>query len=98
MKAGGAISIQGQTFVATEDDFLLVVSVAIGEREFASLQEAKSAAAAGTWHVRIGHIPARPLGLSQGQVLVGHTDVAENELDGYRQWRAAFDRGEAGIF
>ena len=98
VKNGASINIQGKTFVAPEDDFLLVVSCAYGESEFSSLEAAKAAAKAGTWHVAIAHAPNRAPGALHGQVLVGHSPVHDGELTGYKQWKAAFDRGEAGVF
>ena len=50
------------------------------------------------WHIAIGHTPNRAQGAAQGQVLVGHMPVKEQDLDGYRKWKAAFDKGEAGVF
>jgi len=97
-KKGFAISIQGQKFVATEDDFLLIVSAAYGEAEFNSFGDASAAAKAGKWKVKIGHAPNRTPGAAEGQTLVGHSPVSEHELDGYRQWRQLFERGEAGVF
>jgi len=97
-KKGTAISIQGKPFVATEDDYLLVVSCALGEAEFKSLDEARQAAKAGRWTIKLGHVPNRSPGAAAGQILVGSAPVSEAELTGYRQWKAAFERGEAGIF
>ena len=98
VKRGNSIHIQGQTFVASEDDFLLVVSCAYGEHEFDSLDAATFAAKAGTWNIKIGHVPNRPLGAAQGQTLVGHAPIGESELEGYRLWKTAFDKGKAGVF
>lgn len=98
LKKGTSISIQSRKFTATEDDYLLVVSAAYGESEFQSFEEARVAADAGTWTVKIGHVPNRTVGAAQGQTRVGHQQVRDAELVGYRQWRQAFDKGEAGIF
>lgn len=98
IKNGASISIQGQIFTATEDDYLLVVSAAYGESEFDSFEKARAAAHAGKWRVKIAHAPNRTPGAAQGQTYVGHQPVADEELAGYRQWRRAFDKGEAGIF
>jgi hypothetical protein len=98
LRAGESISIQGQVFTAPEDDYLLVVSAAYGTDEFETAEEARDAALAGTWSVQIGHVPNRTPGAAAGQVRVGNMPVVESELVGYKQWRAAFDRGEAGIF
>ena len=97
-KKGATINIQGQKFVATEDDFLLIVSAAYGESEFKSFEAASAAAKAGKWHVKLGHAPNRTPGAAEGQTLVGHSPVRDAELDGYKQWRQAFERGEAGVF
>lgn len=98
IKNGATISIQGQIFTATEDDHLLVVSAAYGESEFDSFEEARAAAHAGKWRVKIAHAPNRTPGAAVGQTYVGHQAVADEELDGYTQWRRAFDKGEADIF
>jgi hypothetical protein len=98
VKKGATIHIQGKPFVATEDDHLLVVSCAFGETQFKSLDEARHAARTGRWKVQIGHVPNRSPGAAAGQVLVGNSPVTESELQGYRQWKAAFDKGEASIF
>jgi hypothetical protein len=98
VKKGKSIGIQGQRFVAPEDDFLLVVSASYGEDEFDSLEAAAAAAKAHSWHVKLGHIPNRAPGAAEGQKRVGHEPVRKDELAGYRLWRAAFDKGEAGVF
>lgn len=98
VKKGASINIQGKTFIAPEEDFLLVVSCAYGVSEFTSLEAARAAAKAGTWHIAMGHVPNRAPGAKHGQVLIGHTPVKDSELTGYRQWKVAFDRGEAGVF
>lgn len=98
VKQGASIGIQGKQFTATEDDFLLVISVAYGKHEFHSLDESKMAAKANAWHVELGHVPNRAPGAAQGQMLVGHSPVQDNELDGYRLWKIAFDKGEADVF
>jgi hypothetical protein len=97
-KKGSVISIQGKRFTATEDDYLLIVSSAFGESEFKSMNEAKAAALSGTWKVAVGHAPNRPPGAAAGQTAVGHAPVKEAELVGYRQWKSAFLKGEAGVF
>lgn len=97
-KRGSSINIQGKPFVATEDDHLLIVSAAYGEDEFSSLEDASAAAKAGKWTVKVGHAPNRTPGAAEGQVHVGHAPVAEDELVGYKRWRQAFERGEAGVF
>jgi hypothetical protein len=97
-KKGSTISIQSQRFTATEDDYLLIVSTAFGESEFRSLEEAKVAALAGKWKVAVEHVPNRPPGAAQGQTAVGNAPVNESELGGYKQWKAAFLKGEAGVF
>ena len=95
---GETISFQGQRFVATEDDFLLVIGCSYGEREFDSIEAARAAAQAGRWTVKIAHVPNRAPGSAAGQTLIGHRAVREQDLEGYRVWRAAYDKGEAGIF
>ncbi len=98
VKAGEFILIQGKKFIAPVDDYLLVISASYGESEFGSLEEARAAALSGRWHVRMGHAPNRPPGAAQGQVHVGSSPVKDSELTGYRLWKNAFDRGEAGVF
>jgi len=98
VKKGASINIQGKPFVATEDDFLLIISCAYGKSEFSTFEQAKAAANSGTWHIELAHAPNRAPGAAQGQTLVGHKAIRESELVGYKQWRAAFDKGEAGVF
>ena len=97
-KKGSTINIQSKLFTATEDDHLLIVSAAYGESEFKSLEEAKAAALAGRWKVAVGHAPNRPPGAAAGQTAVGHAPVKEAELNGYREWKAKFLKGDAGVF
>ena len=97
-KKGASIDIQSKKFTATEDDYLLVVSAAYGESEFKSFVEASAAANAGHWTVKIGHAPNRTVGAAEGQTYVGHQQVRDTELVGYRKWRQAFDQGKAGVF
>lgn len=98
VKRGGSIGIQGKEFVATEDDFLLIVSAAYGDSEFNSFDDARAAALAGKWKVKVSHVPNRTPGAAKGQTRVGNTPVSNVELEGYTRWRQAFDRGEAGVF
>jgi hypothetical protein len=98
VKKGASINIQGKVFVAPDEDFLLIVSCAYGKYEFNSLEEAKAAAKTGKWTVGVAHVPNRAVGAAEGQILVGHQPVLESELIGYKEWKAAFDRGEAGVF
>jgi hypothetical protein len=95
---GKSISIQSQRFVATEDDYLLIVSAAYGASEFGTFEEARTAALAGKWVVKVGHVPNRAPGAEAGQTLVGNAPVKAAELVGYEQWKRAFERGEAGVF
>jgi hypothetical protein len=98
VKAGESISIQGQSFTAPVDDFLLVVSCAYGAPQFDSLDQARVAAASGMWSIVIAHVANRSPGAAAGQIRVGCAPVTEGELAGYRIWREAFDKGEAGVF
>jgi hypothetical protein len=98
LKKGSTINIQGQRFVAPEDDHLLVVSSSYGEDEFISFKEAEIAAKTGKWKVKIGHAPNRAPGAAEGQTLVGRAPVSAAELTGYKIWRAAFEKGDAGVF
>lgn len=97
-RKGSSISIQGQVFTATEDDYLLVVSAAYGDYQFPSMDEARAVAKAGSWKAKVGHIPNRTTGAAAGQVLVGNAPVTDAELEGYKTWRAEFEKGNAGIF
>jgi hypothetical protein len=98
IKKGESINIQGQRFVAPIDDYLLIVSASYGASEFDSFDQARAAALAGKWTVRMGHIPNRPPGAAEGQVRVGTATVTEAELTGYYVWKKAFEKGEAGVF
>ena len=98
IKKGSSINIQSKPFTATEDDFLLIVSTAYGKHEFRSLEEAKVAAKNNSWHVELGHIPNRAPGAAEGQIHVGHSPVLDSELNGYKLWKTAFDKGDAGVF
>ena len=98
LEPGDAIIIQSQKFTAPVKDFLLVISASYGESEFISFEQAQQAARAGKWKVKFSHIPNRAPGAAEGQQLIGHATVTESELAGYYPWRAAFDKGEAGIF
>ncbi len=98
IKKGSSINIQSKSFTATEDDFLLIISTAYGKHEFRSLEEAKVAAKNKTWNVELGHIPNRAPGAAEGQTLVGHSPVLESELGGYKTWKTAFEKGDAGVF
>lgn len=98
LEAGDTIIIQGQRFTAPVKDFLLVIGASYGESEFSSLEQVKQAASTGKWTVKFTHIPNRPPGAAEGQQLIGHATVTEEELKGYYWWKAAFDRGEAGVF
>ena len=98
LKKGESINIQGKSFAATEDDYLLIVSCSYGAAEFNTLEEARAAATKGKWTVKLGHAPNRSPGAAEGQTRIGHTSVTESELAGYREWRRAFDKGNAGVF
>jgi hypothetical protein len=98
LKKGESINIQGQSFPATEDDFLLVIGCSYGAAEFKTIDEARAAAASGKWTVQLGHAPNRAPGAAAGQTRIGNAAVTESELTGYREWRAAFDKGQAGVF
>jgi len=98
VKKGESINIQGKSFVAPVEDYLLIVSASYGESEFDSLEQARSAALSGKWHVRLGHIPNRPPGAAEGQTHIGSAPVLDAELTGYRTWKWAFEKGEAGVF
>lgn len=98
VRKGHSINIQGKSFTAPVDDYLLIISAACGEAEFESLELARAGALSGKWHVQIGHSPNRPPGAAEGQAHIGFAPVTDKELKGYRLWKQAFDRGEAGVF
>ena len=98
VKKGDVVSFQGQRFTATEDDFYLVVGCSYGEHEYDSLEQARAAATTGRWNVHVGHTPNRAPGAAAGQTKIGHRAVRDSDLAGYRVWREAFDKGEAGVF
>jgi len=98
LRRNSAINIQDRRFVATEDDYLLIVSAAYGVSEFASFEKARAAALAGKWTVEVAHAPNRTPGAQAGQTFVGHAAVSAVELEGYRVWRSAFAKGDAGVF
>ena len=98
LEPGDTIIIQSQRFTAPVKDFLLIISASYGESEFSSLEQAKQAASTGKWTVRFTRIPNRPPGAAEGLQLIGHAAVTEEELEGYYLWKAAFKKGEAGVF
>ncbi|HEY4176199.1 MAG TPA: hypothetical protein VGM90_05190 [Kofleriaceae bacterium] len=98
LRAGESLSIQNQRFTTPVNDFLLVISCALGAAEFDSLEQARAAAASNKWTLAVGHVPNRPPGAAADKIRVGSAPVTEEELKGYRLWRDAFDKGEAGIF
>ena len=95
---GASINIQGKSFTATEDDFLLVVSTSFSNADFGSIDEARRAVEDSSWHVAIGHVPRRPSGVGKDAVLLANQPVTDRELQGYREWKTAFERGDAGVF
>jgi hypothetical protein len=98
LQKGDTIHIQSNPFTAPVEDYLLIVSVSYGEPEFDSLEQARRAAESGKWRVRVGHVPNRAPGSAEGQTKIGTAPVTEAELEGYRGWKLAFDKGEAGVF
>lgn len=95
---GSPISIQGQVFVADEDDWLFVIGHSMGAEKFSTLDEAKAAALRGSWEVRVGFIPNRATGAAENSVWVANEEVTEDELQGYDDWKVAFAERRAGIF
>jgi hypothetical protein len=98
VRTGESINIQGTRFTAPCDDWLIVVGMALGDAEYSSEEEAREAALGGVWKAKVGHAPIRAPGAAEGQVIVGSAPVTASELEGYKVWREAFDKGEAGIF
>jgi hypothetical protein len=97
-KQGQAINIQGKLFPAAEDDYLLIVSLSFGNAEFNNLDEARGAFNSRKWKIRVGHAPVRTSNELENAIYLGNFPVADSELDGYKEWKNAFDKGEAGIF
>jgi hypothetical protein len=98
VKRGEAISIRGRKFVAPEDDFLLVVSTSFGAPDYDTLEQARAAVANKSWKPSTGQMAMSPPGFAKGLVLLRNDPVGEAELRAYRQWKQAFDHGQAGIF
>jgi hypothetical protein len=47
----------------------------------------------------VGHMPFALASVEASVVArVGRADLAERDFDGYAEWRAAFERGKAGVF
>lgn len=93
-----SINIQGKSFTATEDDFLLVVSTSFSNADFGSIDEARRAVEDRSWQISIGHVPRRPSGVGKDAVLLANQPVTDSELQGYREWKTAFERGDASVF
>jgi hypothetical protein len=98
IKKGASINIQGQSFIATEDDYLLIVSASYGVAEFNSIEEARHSAQVGKWQIKLEHAPNRAPGAAEGQLHIGNAEVLQHELYGYNAWLNAFKKGEAGVF
>ncbi|RYX94119.1 MAG: hypothetical protein EOO28_15890 [Comamonadaceae bacterium] len=98
LRKGEKVNIQGQIFEATEDDYFLVIGMCHGKDEFNSEAEAREAARAGNWTIQMGHTPNRAPGAATGQTWAGKAPVLPAELEGYKVWRTAFDKKEAGVF
>jgi hypothetical protein len=99
VKKGRAINIMGKEFRPPMDDWLLVVSTSFSESTFPSLEALRKAVAEKTWSVEVGCVPRRPPWIGgPDSVLLGNEEVTEEELIGYKEWKASFDAGEAGIF
>jgi hypothetical protein len=48
---------------------------------------------------RLGHFPIASEQVDKANPkVIGFMQVTESDLDGYRIWREAFDKGEAGVF
>lgn len=98
VRRGQAINIQGKLFTAPEDDFLLVVGTSFSDAVFSTPEEARIAVKNKSWKAKIGHVPRRTPGIGENAAYLGNYPVSKDELEGYRQWKEAFDKGEAGIF
>lgn len=95
---GQSINIQGQRFISSEDDWLLIVSAVYGRSEFATLDEAIAAARSRSWTVHLGHVPNRAPGACSDMARIGREAVTKTELRDHKRWLDAFVRGEAGVF
>jgi hypothetical protein len=89
------IDISGKVFQAPFDDWLLVVSVLIGDPRFDSIEQAQDSVKAGQWSGNL-HIPFIPP-VARSGLLVGHIPILKSEFEGYWIWRKAFADGKAGI-
>ena len=98
MARGDAITIAGQSFTATDDDYLLVIGCALGEPQYQSVSAAKEALAQGHWVPGIAHAPMRATCITPAQQFLVNIPVRDDELAGYRLWRKDFEAGTAGIF
>ncbi|MDO4709591.1 MAG: hypothetical protein Q4B94_07285 [Pseudomonadota bacterium] len=48
---------------------------------------------------RLGHFPIKAECIEHaGLHVVGHMQPSDEDMEGYRVWRAAFEKGEAGVF
>lgn len=95
---GEQINIAGQSFTASDDDYLLIVGCALGAPEYQSIEDAKQAPSQGRWLPGTEHAPMRATCVTRAQVFVLNVPVREDELCGYHEWRRQFAAGEAGVF
>lgn len=90
------INISGKLFQAPFDDWLLVISVLIGDPRFDSIELAQDYVKSSQWSGKL-HMPFIPPSARSG-VLVGHMSIQESDFEGYWSWRKDFAEGKAGIF
>ena len=95
---GEPITIAGQSFTASVDDYLLIIGCALGAPEYQSIEDARQALSQGRWMPGIDHAPMRATCVTRAQVFVLNVPVREDELRGYHEWRRQFAAGEAGVF
>jgi hypothetical protein len=99
MKPGEIKNIAGHKVKAPAEDFFLAVSVKWTDTIYPTKESAKEAVDRKGLAWKYMHIPMRPSGLmAEPGELVGHETVADEELEGYFQWKKAFDSGEAGVW
>ena len=95
---GDKIRIQDKVFELEIADYLLIVSASLSGSIFADISSVRKAFDAKNWKIALGHAPMRTTSLNRDSIVLGNYAIHEYELEGYKIWREAFDRGDAGIF
>ncbi len=94
---GQTILIADHEITSPVDDFLFVVACSFSN-EYESIEALEQAVKDNTWTTRIGCVPRRTTGFSDDYSYLGREDASKDELKGFKIWRDAFEKGEAGIF